>query len=363
MKFVIHRNVLLAPLSQAAEAADGKSNLALINGVYIEASENGLRLVGTDTKLTIESVVPTSDVEILQAGHVVLVAKSVVEIIKKMPDGLMRVELIGSKIRFISGKSKLEMSGTDVIGSPYPAIPEGDAITLDWETFKKMLTQCSYAISKSETEPILMGIRTETRNGRLLLTGCDRTRLAIVSEPVDFEIPQSVIISGIHLRKIRNLFSNGNVKLIITNNKAIFHTDKLAAYIQILDGKYPPVDRLIDPSNATKIIIPTQTLIGSIERARITSDSDKIFVNISSQEINISSHNDSGGAADESIPLDRFEGEEMRMAINSEHILEALKAIEDEEVTIRIIGLKQPLIISNGDEDFGVHVITQLLSR
>jgi DNA polymerase-3 subunit beta len=363
MKFVIHRNVLLAPLSQAAEAADGKSHLELINGVYIEASAEGLRFVGSDTKLTIESVISTVDVEILQPGHVVLVAKSVVEIIKKMPEGLMRVEVIGTKVRFISGKSKLEMSGADVTDCPYPALPEGNAITLDWETFKKMLTQCTYAISKSETEPILMGIRTETRNGRLLLTGCDRTRLAIVSEPVDFEIPQSVIISGSHLRKIRNLFSSGNVKLIFTNNKAIFHTDKLTAYIQILDGTYPPVDRLIEPNNATKIMIPTQVLIGSIERARITSDSDKIFVHITNQEINISSHNDSGGAADESIPLEQFEGEEMRIALNSEHILEALKAIEDEETTIRIIGLKKPLIISNGDEDFGVHVITQLLSR
>lgn len=359
MKFSVHRNVLLGPLTQVAAAINDKTPLEIIKGVFIDLNNKGLRLVGTDTRITLDTTIPKSELDIKTCGRAVM-PKSLVEIVKRMPDGLMDISLTGTTARITSGKTKLSIACLDAEEFPLPEVQETETIDLDWELFDKMIGQTIYAASKDESHPVITGIKIGTRDGRLCMVATDRYRLARATEPVEFTL-EDVILASSNINQVRTaLKSAASVHIQTYKNTVVFQTTSISAYVRVLEGIYPAAADKFKPTGEV-IRLDKKVLVECVERAKITAGQDVIRFVLSNRQMIISSHN----STDSTEELIDIEGDYLgatRFSVRGKFLSEVLRLIEHNEICIRVAAKdRDPIILSDGDEEFAFHMLLQVI--
>ena len=84
MKFKADKNVLFEAVTSASKACAAKSSITALEGVLFSLKGNNLTVSGYDLEMGITTVVPVNG---LEDGEIVLNAKIVSEMIRKMPSG------------------------------------------------------------------------------------------------------------------------------------------------------------------------------------------------------------------------------------------------------------------------------------
>ncbi len=145
----------------------------------------GVTLTGSDSDISIESFIPKEEegyeiVEVLETGGIVLQAKFFSEIVKKLPKDTVEIEVLNHFQTVIrSGKSEFNLNGLDA--EEYPHLPqiEENGIKVATDLLKTMIRQTVFAVSTSETRPILTGVNWQMENGELTCIATDSHRLAM----------------------------------------------------------------------------------------------------------------------------------------------------------------------------------------
>ncbi|RKJ02185.1 DNA polymerase III subunit beta, partial [Butyricicoccus sp. 1XD8-22] len=141
-------------------------------------------ITGSDSDLSIRTFVSNDKIEgaeIIQEGSIVLPAKEFSSIARSMPNNTISIKSIGAlQVEISSGKSKFTLNGMD--GNEYPKLPavDGESFTIKGATLKSLIEKTVYAVSKSETRPILTGVNVFFENGKLGMVATDSHRLAKV---------------------------------------------------------------------------------------------------------------------------------------------------------------------------------------
>ena len=89
MIFICEKQKLQEGISIVQKAITGKSTMSILEGIYINANENGLTLIGSDIDVSIETKV---DADVLEEGSIVIDAKIFGEIIRKLPNSDIKIE-------------------------------------------------------------------------------------------------------------------------------------------------------------------------------------------------------------------------------------------------------------------------------
>src|SRR3990172_1740526 len=109
MKFTITREKLQEGLAAVAAAIPAKTTLPVLANALIEASKQGLRLSGTDLDIAVSTVVPA---EVDAEGAVTLPAKKLVDIVRELPSGGVRITGAGEqRVNLECGRSKFKLLG------------------------------------------------------------------------------------------------------------------------------------------------------------------------------------------------------------------------------------------------------------
>lgn len=366
MNFRISKKDLLEPLEQVYKAVNDSISVEVMRGILFILSNNGLKLIGSDTKITIIRTIPAEKLTITRLGSIVLPAKRVVDIIKALPAGDIDINLKGLSANITAGGTEIKMSGQDRDEYTFRAVKAEESISLSGEDLRSLIKRTSYASTNDKGMPILSGIRVMTEEGRISFTTCDRDRVSKVwvNAPVDFE--RQFVISADHLDKVRKLFTDTDtVSVSFSENQAIFSTDDTTIYCRILEGNYPSIESLLNFDNTTIIEVETEPFLQALERIKIISvETGKkklryVYININEKTIRMFGKSEYG-RVDESIPLVSFKGMPSRIALNAQYIIDAVNAVEFEDITLRI---GKHAYFSNGDENEAFFQVTQLQTR
>ncbi|MFB9326976.1 DNA polymerase III subunit beta [Paenibacillus aurantiacus] len=365
MNFNIHRNDLLPSLSKAAEAVDSRCPVPVMTGVYIEANEHGLRLVGSSYQVTIETHVSSDRIAISRHGIAVLAAKSVLEIVRKMPEAIIEVESLGSSVRFRSGRMKLELANypdREDFNLPSPIASEGQLI--DGGAFAEMVTRSVYAVMKEERGGALSGVKIDSDEDKLIFMATDRQRLAMVCEPSSIELKKELVIHGDHLKLVRSLLQSGDeMRFRAADDHVSFSVKDTTAHIRLMNGSFPRLHNIIPSKTEALITVLSKPLADAVERAKITAEKSTILFRFGDGEIEIRSKNEKGDRTEEFITVESIEGDSGEISLNARLLTEALKANDSEETLIRFTGQKSPFILSDGDESRGIHLLAPMATE
>ncbi|GGL57893.1 DNA polymerase III subunit beta [Sporolactobacillus putidus] len=367
MKFTVQKDKLSDAVNRVMKAISTRTTIPILTGIKITAGLDGITLTGSNSDISIKSFIPleengSENVEIDKAGSIVLPSRLFSELVRKLPDEQILIEADSRLIaKITSGKAEFSLNGLDPDEYPnLPVINEKDVVSIRKDLLKDLIRQTIYAVSDSETRPVLTGVKWTIKDGRLDCVATDSHRLAqrsVSIESVNETEVFNIVIPGTSLNELSKILDDDdekNIDLVITANQVLFKTRNMQFYSRLLDGNYPDTSRLIPSDSKTTMTLSTKDLYHSIERASLLAKEERnnvVKLRADGEQVEISSQSAELGRVFETLNTEKFEGETLHISFSAKFMMDALSKIDAQNVRIFFTGPMRPFIIRPiGDE-------------
>lgn len=371
MEFTIKRDYFINQLNDTLKAISPRTTLPILTGIKIDAKEEGIILTGSDSEISIEISIPKEVdgeeiVTIAETGSVVLPGRFFVDIIKKLPGKDVKLSTNEQFQTLItSGHSEFNLSGLDPDQYPLlPQVSQDDAIQLPIKVLKNVIAQTNFAVSTSETRPVLTGVNWLIQHNELICTATDSHRLAVRKLKLEDEDidNKNVIIPGKALAELNKIVtdSEDDINIFFASNQVLFKVGNINFISRLLEGHYPDTSRLFPENYETKIEMSNSDFYHAIDRASLLAregGNNVIKLSTGNQEVELSSTSPEIGTVKEDVDANSVEGSSLKISFNSKYMMDALKAIDNDEVEVEFFGTMKPFTLKPKDDDSVVQLI------
>jgi len=363
MKLTANKDNLLYGVQVVQRAVSAKNPLPVLSGILLKASNGKLTFTATDLELGIECTVPVSTE---QEGGVVLPARYLGEIVRRLPDVKINLEVnIDNSTVIRYGESEFSLLGMP--SEDFPVLPSVDSesvLTVKQEMFKNMVKQVGFAVSAEGSRPVFTGILMEIEGDSISLVATDTHRLAYRSAKIERngekEFEKTVIIPGKTLNELNRIMTGEAEELQIAfgENQVVFEMPGIRFVSRLIEGQFPNYKQVIPQGCKSKIRIETRELLEATERASLLAKegANVVKLTVSKENLTINSNSPDIGKIEEKLPIE-LEGEETQVAFNSKYIIDVLKVIDAEEILLELTGSHSPGIIKPVESENYIYLI------
>ncbi|MDE6476250.1 MAG: DNA polymerase III subunit beta [Erysipelotrichaceae bacterium] len=364
MYFKISKKQFFNTLSIVSRAISTFSPLPAFSGIKIEAFLDHLILTGSDSDISIQAKLDTNEeylLEIKDTGSVVIEAKYILDIVRKIDSDDIEVEIIDGLLTKISGHSaEFKINGMSV--NEYPSIDftkPTESFTLEGEKLRTMILQTSFATSDKETRPVLTGVNFECKDTLLQCVGTDSYRLARKYITLDKSLHFNVTIPSRSLNEISKIIESEDVEIAVNDKKVQFLFDNILIQTRLIDGIYPETSRLIPQSFDYQLTIDSKDLLDAIDRASFIKNDGVSVIKFSldEKECVLSSKSVEVGSSTEILSSASFEGNTLEISCNGRYVFDAIKYLNGSLVKFSFCGDMKPFIIQTINDDSVLQLI------
>lgn len=349
MKLICSKANLLQGVNIVSKAVPSKTTMSILECILLDASTNEIKFTANDMELGIETKV---EGDIIEKGIIALDAKIFSEIVRKLPDNDVVIETDETyKTVITCEKAKFTIIGKSGEDFSYlPMIEKNSSITVSQFTLKEVIRQTIFSIADNDNNKMMTGELFEINDKELKVVSLDGHRISIRKIDLkDTYEPKKVIVPGKTLNEISKILSGeveNMVSIFFTDKHILFEFDNTTVVSRLIEGEYFKIDQMLSNDYATKVRINKRELLSCIDRATLmVKEGDKrpIIINITdgSMELKI---NSVVGSMNESIDIVK-DGKDILIGFNPKLLMDALRVIDDEEITIFLVNPKAPCFI------------------
>lgn len=357
MHFICSKDILLNSINTVSKAVSGRTTLPILECILLKSSSSGLKMMANDLELGIESRL--NNIEILEQGSVALEAKIFSEIVRRLPEDNVEITSDSENITIIKCKS----SEYKILGQPgeeFPDLPEVEKnleYSIKQVDLKNMIRQTIFSISTDESKPALTGELLEIVNNSFNVVAVDGYRVSFRKSILSNDNEDlKVIVPGKTLNEINKILSSENedmVSLYFTDKHILFDLGDSTVVSRTIEGDFIKYDQIFSNDYNTVIRLDRKNLIMCLERASLLSRENKknpIKVEIKNDKLVITSNTELGTAYEE-MEID-MDGNEMNIAFNPKYLIDCLKVIDDDDISMYFTSTLSPCIIKpiEGDD-------------
>lgn len=361
MKIKIKKDLLLENLNKVSKAISTKNLIPILSGIKFDLTNKGLTLTASDNDITIQTFIPESEknMEIEKEGSIIIQGKYILDIVRKLPDEFINIEVIDElKILIYAENSEFNLNGINQKEYPNVSLENSkNFVKINNKVFKTMINQTAFATSTDESRPILTGINLKITGDIMECSATDSYRLAkkaaklneLASENYNIIVPGKNIIE---FMKILNE-NNDELEIHIFNNKVLFKQKNLLFQSRLVSGNYPNVNNLIPAESFLKITANLSNLYDVIDRASIlTSDKEKNIVTLETEGnlLIVKSSSAEIGRVEEKMTIVKDNDEEIKISFSAKYMMDALRVFEGNEVELAFEGEVKPIIIKDSED-------------
>ncbi|MBC5661058.1 DNA polymerase III subunit beta [Anaerosacchariphilus sp. NSJ-68] len=356
MKFVCKKSDLVKGVNIVLKAVPSKTTMSILECILIDASTGQIKMTANDMELGIETVIEGN---ILEKGIVAIDAKIFSEIVRKLPDNDVTIETDASfKTKITCEKAKFDISGKSGEDFSYlPYIEKNEYISLSQFNLKEVIKQTIFSVSDNENNKIMTGELFEINGENLKVVSLDGHRVSIrnlkLKESYD---PRKVIVPGKTLVEVSKILSGemeDEVRIFFTKNHIVFEFDETVVVSRLIEGEYFRIEQMLSTDYETKVKVNKKELLNCIDRATLLireSDKKPIIIQIGDGEMRLKLT--SGvGSMNEEIVIEK-EGKDILIGFNPKFLIDALRVIDDEMVTLYLVNPKAPCFIRDDQESY-----------
>lgn len=362
MRCTVSPSALSAMLNLVSRAVSPRSTLPVLSNVLLETDEGGLRVTATNLDLTISAVVPAS---VEEEGRITVPARLLSEYVASLDEAPCRMEVEErTQVLHISNAAqRTNLHGIDAVEfPPTPARESEPAVEVDAVQFQQGVAQTSVAASGDEQTPVLTGVLLHIEGERMTMVATDRHRLAVKTLPVEVREESlrngGVIVPARHLGEVARAVNPSRPKLGIafsdSRNQVFFRLRDVEIASRLIEGNYPNYAQVIPAQSATRVVLPTSVLLKSARTASVLARDAANPLRLRAGPGELELRAQTAEVGDHDAPLAAtVEGEEVQVSFNARYLLDALQAIDAEEVQLGFNGPLQPAAFRpQGREDF-----------
>ena len=356
MKLICSKSNLLHGVNIVSKAVPTRTTMAILECILIDASANEIKFTANDMELGIETKI---EGEIAERGVIALDAKIFSEIVRKLPDSDVVIETDASfKTTITCEKAKFNIvgkSGDDFSYIPY--IERNEAITLSQFTLKEVIRQTIFSIADNDNNKLMTGELFEIEENHLKVVSLDGHRISIrnIELKNNYE-HKKVVVPGKTLQEVSKILPGSaeeDVNMFLTDNHIVFEFDDTTVVSRLIEGEYFKIEQMLSSDYETKIKISKRELLDCIDRATLLvkeGDKKPIIMNVTdgNMELKINSFI---GSMNEDIDIVK-DGKDILIGFNPKFFIDALRVIDEEEVSLYMVNPKAPCFIKDDEGKF-----------
>ena len=356
MKLICSKSNLLHGVNIVSKAVPTRTTMAILECILIDASANEIKLTANDMELGIETKI---EGEIAERGVIALDAKIFSEIVRKLPDSDVTIETDASfKTTITCEKAKFNIvgkSGDDFSYIPY--IERNEPIAMSQFTLKEVIRQTIFSIADNDNNKLMTGELFEIEENDLKVVSLDGHRISIRNiELKNNYSHKKVVVPGKTLQEVSKILpgsAEDEVSIFLTDNHIVFEFENTTVVSRLIEGEYFKIEQMLSSDYETKVKINKRELLDCIDRATLLvkeGDKKPIIMNITdgTMEFKINSFI---GSMNEDIDIAK-EGKDILIGFNPKFFIDALRVIDEEEVTLYMVNPKAPCFIKDDEGTF-----------
>lgn len=362
MKFVANGSILSEAAGKVVKAVSIRTTNPILEGIKLSLKGDYLTLSATDTEISIEK---TIKVETFMEGETVVPGKIFTEYMKKLEEE--------TDIEFTLENDKLKITYSSSQGfiqtlnaSEFPIINKDikeKSFNIKQKDFKELIAKSAFACSTEEARPVLRGCLLEIEDKKISSIALDGVRLAICRKDVVCDSENiRIIVPQRTLNEITHILDKDEdvLTVIIQKNSMLVEVDNTIIVSRLLEGEFINYKLFIKDEYKSLVRVNKTQLINEIERATVVVTDVKKIVRFDIKEnyLTVSANSEVGNMSG-NITIN-LEGNDLGIAFNSKFIMDALKAIDDENVYLYFNSRIDPCIIKPYSGDDYLYLILPL---
>ena len=356
MKIICDKTLLSAAIDGVSRAVTLRSTVPVLEGILLKAECFSLTLTGYDMEL---GIVTTIEANVLEPGDIVLNAKLLSDMVRRMPAGQIIISVADNgKTTIQGGVAQFEIQSMPA--TDFPQLPNTGAeetLTIKTGTFREMVERTLYAVSQDEKRPAHTGELFEIAADKLTVVALDGFRLAIVERPVTANKEIRIIVPGKTMNEVLRLLANDDeaeVRICANRRFVVFITAGYTIMSRLIEGEFLNYRNVIPEGYRTQAVLDTKGFIETIERASLIITErlkNPLRISFTEGKVIVRCQTSLGRVVDEFAA--GCEGEEVEIGFNNRYLLDALRNARTEQVKVQLSGPLSPVkILPAEGEDF-----------
>jgi len=340
MEFTVAKPHLVRELSLCQGVIEKRTTIPILSNVLIEARGDVIMLTATDLELGIRC---SCTAEVQQEGSGTVPLRRLLDYVRLLPDAGLSFKFLENAWASITcGRSRTRLAG--ISRESFPELPEmpGAVAEIPIGVLAEMITKTIFSISAEESRFTLNGALLHFRAEGLVMVATDGHRLAYVeggapsAQPV---APQRMLLPrkamSEVLRLAQEVEGNRPVRFAADENHLFFEVGDHLLICRKLTGTFPDYERVMPKEHHSQIGLQRKELQAAIERVAQFADerSHSIRVAITPGEVKVFSSISDTGESEETLP-NSYEGEPVEIGFNAQYLLDFLRAVSEDEVTL-----------------------------
>lgn len=341
MKFSCLQQDLLPILQSVSRSVGVRSTLPVLDNILLSCVGKKLKVAATNLEI---GVIKYLTVEVEEEGDLTVPAKTLVDIISGLGQSKVEIESTNEILSIKSSKFKASING--ISASEFPSIPlsEDKGITFPKEVFSN-LSQILFAAAVDEGRPVLTGILTDVRNGKMDFVATDGFRLAHQTIEIAKDTPTfKSLIPKKTFEEILRIISESEVDSVSIStssdqNQVIFNLGQIIVSSRLIEGNFPSWEKIIPAQFVARAIIEKESLLKAIKLASVfaKNETNVLVIGIKKGTLSLQSSTKEVGSQENEIEAE-VEGEELKVAFNIKFLQDAVSAVPSTQAIMEFSG-------------------------
>lgn len=353
MEVVLDREAFLKGLQMVQNIVEPRQTLPILANVLLEADDETIRLTATDLEVGARVSVPA---KVGSKGAITVSARKLGEIVKELPAAAVAVKVgDNASVSLRCGGVTYKLVGLlpDDFPPVVPAAPES-WVTLEAKTLREMLSQTGFAVSHDETRYALNGVLFVLQGKDVQMVATDGHRLALAKRSLGRGVGGA---TGIVPRKavleiMRVLSAGEDVQIALTQNQFVLQMPNFVMTARLIEGQFPNYEAVIPKGHPRKMVFIRGVLTAALRRVSVMAEerNKPVKFTLNPASLRLSASSQELGEADEVLDVD-YAGDELVIGFNSRYVLEAIGAIEKEQIVFELKDPQSAGVIKSIEDD------------
>jgi len=355
MKANFNRAALAEALGLLTSVVPSRTPKPILRCVQITAGEKDVRICATDLEVGINCLV--SEVQVEQAGEVVVPADRLAAIVRESVDEVLALEAAEGTCEIRGADSHFTVYGQEP--GQYPTVPDfdGDAdIEVGLDNLQAGIEQCLFATAKESTRYAINGVLWEIKGKKLLLVATDgrrlaRSRVGLAKAPDKQAETVKIIVPGKTMALLEKVGSHDKdtVAVKLVDNQILISCANVVISSNLVEGNFPKYEDIIPADYDKKLTLSTEAALSAVRRsALLTSEESRgIKLAIEKDSLVFSGRAPEAGDAQVNMPID-YKAEPIEIGFSPQFLVDVLRVIKTPEFELELGQPDRPGLIKSG---------------
>lgn len=376
MKAVCDRNALLDAINLASGVVASRTPKPQLTCVHLEAAkpEAAGRLLVRATDAEVSLTLATERVDVESEGACLIPADKLRAIVQA-EDAEPTLTLNASTTECVISGADARFTVFGYAPTDFPEIPSYADLAAGTSTKPKALftlpagsitsvvSKTIFAVARETSRYAINGVLLKRDGKKLEMVATDGRRLAKseakLSEAADE--PTVCIIPTKALNLLLRLAGDPDesMHIAITDRQAIFalgdaDDPRATLATSLVEGTFPPYEDVIPKSQSIKAVFDKDVLGSAVKRAALLTNEESRGVLMAfsgtEKQLELTSRAPEMGESAIRVDIPAYEGNDIQIGFNPNFVTDALKIIQENEVTIELDAANKPGLIRSGSE-------------